>query len=70
MTVEMPAEAQMNTMINKKVLNPGAVAGGLIPPKPRSSNQIWSPLPPMLAGRPGIDLVTGLSRPTLNGGPA
>ena len=68
MTVEMPAEAQMNTMINRKVLNPGAVAGGLMPPKPRSSNHSWSPLPPMLDGRPGIDLVIWFSRPTLNGG--
>ena len=68
MTVEMPAEAQMNTTISKNVLNPGAVSGGLIGPKPRSSSHSWSPLPPMLDGRPGIDLVTWLSRPTLNGG--
>ena len=68
MTVEIPADAQMNTMIKRNVLNPGAVAGGSMPPKPRSSSHSWSPLPPILEGRPGIALVTELSRPTLNGG--
>ena len=68
MTVEIPADAQMNTMINKNVLKPGAVAGGLMPPKPRSSSHSWSPLPPMLDGRPGIAPVIWFSRPTLNGG--
>src|SRR3954470_9542710 len=68
MTVEMPADAQMNTTINKKLLKPGTVAGGLIPHTPRSSNQMRSPSPPQLAGSPGIDLVTALIRPTLNGG--
>src|SRR4051795_4513493 len=68
MTVEIPADAQMNTTINKKLLKPGTVAGGLIPHTPRSSNQMRSPSPPQLAGSPGIDLVTALIRPTLNGG--
>src|SRR4051794_41845164 len=68
MTGENPADAQMNTTINKKLLKPGTVAGGLTPHIPRSSNQMRSPAPPQLAGKPGIDLVTALIRPTLNGG--
>src|SRR3954447_23270978 len=68
MTVEIPADAQMNTTINKKLLKPGAVAGGLTPQRPRSNNQMRSPSPPQLDGKPGIDLVTAFIRPTLNGG--
>src|SRR4051794_41976481 len=68
MTVEIPADAQMNTTINKKLLKPGAVAGGLTPQRPRSNNQMRSPSPPQLAGKPGIDFVTAFIRPTLNGG--
>ena len=70
MTVAKPAEAQMKMTINRNVLKPGALLGGLRPPNPRSISQLWIPSPPMLTGRPGIALVTWLSSPTLNGGPA
>src|SRR3954454_20100391 len=68
MTVEIPADAQMNTTINKKLLKPGAVAGGLTPQRARSNNQRAAPSPPQLDVKPVIGLVTAFIRPTLNGG--
>ena len=70
MTVAIPVGAQMKITIRRNVLNPGAGAGGVMLPMLRSTSQILSPLPPRLAGNPGIAFATWLTRPTLNGGPA